>query len=567
MAGPSELPAFLLASDGVDPLLRLAGLQIKRPRLGVERVPDDQRPDTVTDLLRPQHFAVAASQGGDAPPRELAGKKLLPIVTVQVHAEQHEHAVIVHGGRRVPEFRQVQRVLPDDLAVTLVQADHQADLGVGQRSLGQFAFGFRQLRNRHAAFGQGLLALFVRHVAGHNEHQVVPHRDGVMKDLFSVQNPALLAAVDVHGEQRVALSRASRTRAVQRLAVGGDIAPAAKIAGRRRRCAELTDRLAGFHVQQQAPVRDGDQQALAADGQIAAVVGRVGPISAGQLAPPQAQPVIDVIGHDDVFALDKQPAVEGQGAGCPDVAVGHVTGTGVAEPQQPERRLDDLVVATGGVAQVGIQVRPVAGAGQRATHELGPDSAFLNQLAARQRRLGEPALGGLDAQRRNAGGRGIRLPHQDRAAQRLDHPHQLRRVAGPLSRKQCRFGNHEIGEVIRVRQLIERPLFDAYPAAVQAGGVQGRPRGRDLLSVRRNGVDHQLGAFRQFPRQLARFTAIHQAEPALDPRLLQNRFRRPREQVAVRCAGKRILRRRLVDRRRLGGCCSSQSCRSGPCPC
>ena len=556
VAGPGELPSLLLAGHRMDALLGLAGPQVKSPRLGVQRVADDQRPDTVADLLGPQQLAVAAAERRHAASREFAGEELLPVMAIQVHAEQDQHTVLVHRRRRVAEFRQVHGVLPDDLAVALVQAHHQADLGVGQHGLGPLAFDLGQLGNRRPTFREGLLALFLRHVAGDDEHQVVAHRDGIVKQLLAVQAPALLAAVEIHGKQRVALTRSGRPRAVQCLAVGGHVAPAAEIARRRGRCAVLADRLAGFHVQQQAVIVESDQQALAADGQVAAVVRGVGPIGSRQLAPPQPQAVVDIVGHDDIFALDEQPAVEGQGAGGPHVPVGHVPRPRVAEPQQAQRRLDDLVVAAGGVAQVAVQVRPVAGAGQRPADELGPNAVLLDQLAAGQGRLGEPALRGLDSQRRDARGHPIRLANQDCSAQRLDQPHQLGRVAGPLAGQQRRLGNDQVGEIVRVRQLFQRPLLDAYAAAVQSGGVQSDPRGRDFLCVWRDRVDRQFGAFGQLPGQLARLAAVHQAETSLDPGPLEDRIRRPGEQVAVRRGGERVLSGWLVDHGRgRGRCC------------
>ena len=111
-----------------------------------------------------------------------------------------------------------------------------------------------------------------------------------------------------------------------------------------------------------------------------------------------------------------------------------------------------------------------------------------------------------------------------------------------------RFGDNQVGKVVAVRDLVQGPLLDAYPAAVKAGRVEGLSGGGHLGPIGRNRVDHQLRPLGQLQGKLARFAAQHQAVAPLDPRLGEDRLGGLAERGGVWRAGVGIFGNRLGDR-------------------
>ena len=163
---PSELPTVGLAGDGMNSRPRPARVQIESPRLGMQRIADDQRPHAVSHRLRPEEFSVLAGQGRDSPRGELAGEELPPVVPVEIDAEDYQHSLVVHAGHVAPAAMcQVDCLTPLDVAGFGVQRMEHSHVGVVQRGQGGGPFGFGERRDPLALFVDCLLPLFGVHTA------------------------------------------------------------------------------------------------------------------------------------------------------------------------------------------------------------------------------------------------------------------------------------------------------------------------------------------------------------------------------------------------------------------
>ncbi len=102
----------------------------------------------------------------------------------------------------------------------------------------------------------------------------------------------------------------------------------------------------------------------------------------------------------------------------------------------------------------------------------------------------------------------------DSAPAGFDVAGQLLRGAGPLAREHEGVRDDEVGEVVRVGQLCQRPTVNHDARAVETRRVQGGPRRGRLVRVRLDADDVQLRPTRQFAGQPSGLGPDHQT-PAL----------------------------------------------------
>ncbi len=196
MARTGKLPRLRLPGDRVDPRALLTRAEVEGPRLGVERVADDQRPDAIAQGLGPQQLAILAGEHGHPPAGEIARKELLPEVAVAVDVEHHQQAAGAHRGQNAAGAEgHVDRLPPEDLAASRIQCDHQADVGLLQRPLGRQPLQRGQVGDLPAPLGEHLLALLRRDVLIDEVQPAVADGDRAVPDRLAGVSPLDLAAL------------------------------------------------------------------------------------------------------------------------------------------------------------------------------------------------------------------------------------------------------------------------------------------------------------------------------------------------------------------------------------
>ena len=514
--GPRELPHHLLPGDGVDALLLPPCLQVERPRLGVELVADDQRANAVADPLRPKLAPVLRRQGGHAAELELPGEEVAPVVPVGVDAEEHQHVVAVDGPEGgvvgpAAAVGKVQRLLPQRLAGAGVEGAHQPHDGGLNLLVGLDPLEALQPRRGGDLLLQGRLPLLGAHREVHEVEP--PGADGQrrVRDGLARVAPADGAGGRVQGEDDVAVGAAGAHRGVEQVAHARQVAPPPLLAVGRRRQLVGHRGLARGLVEAEARAAHRHEQAVGIGHEVAGLGRHDDAHRPGDLPLPQLAPVVGVVGHHHVLALHEELAVDRQRRGGAAVAVDHVAGAGVAEPQEAERAADELVVAARGVAWLGILVGPAPRAGERPAGELQPHAVLLGDLCALDARALEPAPQGVGRQRRRLTLRRRRLPDADRAAQRLEHAIDVFGIKGQLPLHQRALGHDEVGEVVRVGDPRGIDLLHAHTRAEETRRVERLAGGGHTLGAWAHAVDAQLGALGKLIGQAARVVAHHQA--------------------------------------------------------
>ena len=294
------------------------------------------------------------------------------------------------------------------------------------------------------------------------------------------------------------------------------MAPVAWLAvGRFRHRVSGFDR-AGGGIEPEALVGRGDVEAALICGEIAGFVGDVGAHNLGDRSLPELEAVVGVVGADGMFALHQHDAVDGERGGRAAVAADHLERAGVAEPEQTERTLHELVVAARGVGGVGVLVRPRACAGQRAAPQCGPHAAGFGHLHAGRAAACEP-----HAQRGRCDGGNVAfhfsgLAEHGNAAARFKHAENLLRGTIVQAAEQRGVGDDQVGEVRRIRQAVQRALVHSDARAVKARGVERFPCRGDFPRVGFDADDFQFRVFGEFQSEASGFAAEHETEAALD---------------------------------------------------
>ena len=329
VAGAAELPRLLLAGQWVLAHLLLAGVQVKRPRLGDDLRADDDRPAAIVGIRRPAKLAIRSIQNDQTAAAELARQKLLPVVAIGIGpADQHVPVVVDQRQLTAADpdpaaVGHIDRLRPEQLARVRVQADRQADVERFELLLHAASLVGRQIHQIALVLLQKRLALGRRDRTVDEEHPVVADGNRHVQDIPAAVDPPLLARGPVDGEEGIGflvhLTAASlqgivqfavdRCRAEQQVALASDIPPRPWHAIGRLGSVVNSAHLSGRCIQFGTGSVDGDEQGVIRGGQIARllVVEHTGSQRTRILVLPQEQAVVGVVTEDAVDPLNEHP--------------------------------------------------------------------------------------------------------------------------------------------------------------------------------------------------------------------------------------------------------------------
>ena len=97
MSRTTEAPLAVVAGQRMRPCLGFAGVQVERPRFGINFVADDRRTIHVVGVFRPQLFSIAGIENQQfCDLSNSPDEKLFPVVTVRVCTTQNDMPVGIH---------------------------------------------------------------------------------------------------------------------------------------------------------------------------------------------------------------------------------------------------------------------------------------------------------------------------------------------------------------------------------------------------------------------------------------------------------------------------------------
>ena len=180
---------------------------------------------------------------------------------------------------------------------------------------------------------------------------------------------------------------------------------------------------------------------------------------------PQEPPVVGVVSHDAVLALGEETAIDCEGTDGPIVAVDHLSFTGITIPQHPKIAVDPVVISAGGVPGFPVLVGPAPGSWQGGAlqQSVVPALAELRPLRLE-----------IHARQPGVEVRGLARPETDQTADRFDMTgDRLRRQPG--GQRPCQnqgVGNHQVGEIVGIRQGIQITAMNRNTVAIPMGPAQ-----------------------------------------------------------------------------------------------